>query len=49
LIKEQPRCLFGHEAEYHRKKPGANCKNGRKLDHLHNARNCTCERRDFEW
>ena len=43
-------CLFGHIAQYHRKKPEADCYNGRRLDHLHNiAKNCTCDRRDFEW
>ncbi|KAF2763787.1 glycosyl hydrolase [Teratosphaeria nubilosa] len=42
-------CLFGHVAQYHRKKVGAKCYNGRELDHLHNiARNCTCSRKDFE-
>ncbi|KAF2733241.1 vacuolar protein sorting/targeting protein 10 [Polyplosphaeria fusca] len=48
MLKEQPQCLFGHIAEYHRKKPDANCYNGRKIDHLHHYDNCTCERRDFE-
>jgi hypothetical protein len=44
-------CLFGHVAEYHRKKvTSADCFNGRRIDHLHNiARNCTCTRKDFEW
>lgn len=47
---EDKRCLFGHEAQYHRKKSGVKCKNGRKIDHLHNiARNCSCTRADFEW
>jgi len=43
-------CLFGHVAEYHRKKvKSADCFNGRRIDHLHNiARNCTCTRKDFE-
>lgn len=42
-------CLFGHIAQYHRKKPERECYNGRELQHLHNiAQNCTCERRDFE-
>ena len=49
LLDDQ-QCLFGHEAQYHRKKRDAKCYNGRKIDHLHNiARNCTCTRRDFEW
>jgi hypothetical protein len=47
---QKSNCLFGHVAQYHRKKEGATCFNGRKIDHLHNiARNCTCIRRDFEW
>ncbi|KAF2858043.1 glycosyl hydrolase [Piedraia hortae CBS 480.64] len=42
-------CLFGHVAQYHRKKTDASCYNGRELQHLHNiARNCTCTRMDFE-
>lgn len=42
-------CLFGHVAQYHRKKPESKCYNGRKIEHLHNiARNCTCTRADFE-
>jgi photosystem II stability/assembly factor-like uncharacterized protein len=47
---DDSQCLFGHEAEYHRKKRDAQCYNGRKIDHLHNIkRNCTCTRHDFEW
>jgi len=42
-------CLFGHVAQYHRKKLSAECFNGKRIDHLHNiARNCTCTRQDFE-
>ncbi|TKA31812.1 hypothetical protein B0A50_01891 [Salinomyces thailandicus] len=42
-------CLFGHVAQYHRKKLDAKCYNGREIQHLHSvARNCTCTRRDFE-
>ncbi|KAF1996247.1 vacuolar protein sorting/targeting protein 10 [Amniculicola lignicola CBS 123094] len=42
-------CLFGHVAQYHRKKDGVNCRNGERIDHLHNiSKNCTCQRRDFE-
>ncbi|KAI9701901.1 MAG: vacuolar protein sorting/targeting protein PEP1 [Candelina mexicana] len=42
-------CLFGHIAQYHRKKTGVNCYNGRKIDHLHNkVRDCECTRQDFE-
>lgn len=43
-------CLFGHIAEYHRKKIEADCFNGRRYESLHNiARNCSCTRQDFEW
>jgi hypothetical protein len=42
-------CLFGHVAQYHRKKPTADCYNGKKIDHLHKLlQNCTCTRQDFE-
>jgi hypothetical protein len=47
---DDSQCLFGHVAQYHRKRADADCYNGEKIDHLHNiARNCTCTRRDFEW
>ena len=43
-------CLFGHVAQYHRKKTEADCFNGRRFKSLHNiARNCSCTRQDFEW
>jgi hypothetical protein len=43
-------CLFGHVAQYFRKRTDAKCFNGRNIRHLHNiAKNCTCTRRDFEW
>ena len=43
-------CLFGHVMQYHRKKPEADCFNGRMIEHLHDiAENCTCTRQDFEW
>lgn len=49
-LQDDSQCLFGHVAQYHRKKPGVKCYNGERIDHLHNiARNCTCTRRDFEW
>jgi hypothetical protein len=49
MLKDDKRCLFGHVAQYHRKRTDRNCYNGRKLDHLHNIeRNCSCTRRDFE-
>ncbi|MCJ1297587.1 vacuolar protein sorting/targeting protein PEP1 [Hypocenomyce scalaris] len=42
-------CLFGHVSQYHRKKPEADCYNGRLIHQLHNiARNCSCTRQDFE-
>lgn len=50
LQQDDQQCLFGHVAEYHRKKPGAECYNGDRIDHLHSiAKNCTCTRQDFEW
>jgi hypothetical protein len=43
-------CLFGHVSQYHRKKPTADCYNGRMIPRLHDiARNCSCTRRDYEW
>ncbi|KZM26286.1 hypothetical protein ST47_g2590 [Ascochyta rabiei] len=49
MQQDQPECLFGHVAEYHRKKRDARCRNGERIDHMHEiARNCTCTRRDFE-
>lgn len=43
-------CLFGHEAQYHRKKLDRNCYNGPKVERLHSAgKDCECTRRDFEW
>ncbi|KAF2277402.1 vacuolar protein sorting/targeting protein 10 [Westerdykella ornata] len=46
---DDPECLFGHVAQYHRKKRGVKCRNGEIITHLHNiARNCTCTRRDYE-
>ncbi|KIW22974.1 uncharacterized protein PV07_11214 [Cladophialophora immunda] len=42
-------CLFGHVAQYHRKRADAKCYNGKIISHLHNiARNCSCTRQDFE-
>lgn len=42
-------CLFGHVAQYHRKRVDAECYNGKTIDHLHNiAQNCSCTRQDFE-
>ena len=43
-------CLFGHVAQFYRKKVDADCYNGRRYRQLHNyAKNCTCTRQDFEW
>jgi len=42
-------CLFGHVAQYHRKKPDAQCYNGRSINHLHRIlQTCECTREDFE-
>ena len=43
-------CLFGHVAQYHRKRPDVNCYNGKtEIVHLHSiARNCSCTRQDYE-
>ncbi|GME22228.1 hypothetical protein GTA08_BOTSDO13400 [Neofusicoccum parvum] len=42
-------CLFGHVAQYHRKKLGAECWNGHDIQQLHDIkRNCSCTRADFE-
>ena len=47
---QKDNCLFGHVAQYHRKKPEKNCYNGPDIQHLHNvSRDCACTREDFEW
>ena len=44
------KCLFGHQAQYFRKKLDAECYNGPKLPKLHKIlNNCACTRQDFEW
>ncbi|KAF2467591.1 vacuolar protein sorting/targeting protein 10 [Lindgomyces ingoldianus] len=49
ILDDQQQCLFGHVAEYHRKKRDSKCFNGMKIDHLHEIKeNCSCTRRDFE-
>ncbi|KAG9188424.1 vacuolar protein sorting/targeting protein 10 [Alternaria panax] len=49
LQQEEPQCLFGHVAQYHRKKRNAKCRNAQRIDQMHAiARNCSCTRRDFE-
>ncbi|KAK8162966.1 vacuolar protein sorting/targeting protein 10 [Phyllosticta citrichinensis] len=46
---QEDNCLFGHVAQYHRKKIGAKCWNEHDIQKLHNiAKNCTCTRQDFE-
>lgn len=47
--KQPDGCLFGHKAEYLRKKTDRTCFNGQKLQHLWGFDNCTCTRQDFEW
>ena len=42
-------CLFGHQSQYYRKKPGQKCFNSYRLRHKYNEKNCTCLRSDFEW
>jgi len=50
LQPDDKQCLFGHVAEYHRKKRDAKCRTGERIDHMHNiASNCSCTRRDYEW
>ena len=50
LQQDQPECLFGHVAQYHRKKRGVKCRNAQRIDQMHDiARNCSCTRRDYEW
>lgn len=47
---QEGNCLFGHVAQYHRKKLDRDCYNGFKTEGLHSiARNCSCTRQDFEW
>ena len=44
------KCLFGHEAQYVRKKVDADCYNGPVISKLHGIlQNCSCTRQDFEW
>ena len=43
-------CLFGHVAQYLRKRLDRECYNGFKAEGLYNiAKNCSCTRQDFEW
>ncbi|KAI9695291.1 MAG: vacuolar protein sorting/targeting protein PEP1 [Bogoriella megaspora] len=46
---QEKNCLFGHVAEYYRKKSGRNCFIGRMDQKLHGiAYDCECTRQDFE-
>ena len=45
----QDDCLFGHVAQYHRKKLDAECFNGEGMQDTHIIKqNCSCTRQDFE-
>ncbi|KAG9238283.1 hypothetical protein BJ875DRAFT_451561 [Amylocarpus encephaloides] len=47
--KQDDDCLFGHVAQYPRKRVESKCYNPRKIPGLQNiAKNCSCTRRDFE-
>ena len=47
---QEDNCLFGHVAQYHRKRPEANCFIGQSVEKLHFIpHNCPCTREDFEW
>jgi Sortilin, neurotensin receptor 3,/Sortilin, neurotensin receptor 3, C-terminal len=47
---QEGNCLFGHVAQYHRKRLDRECYNGFKTEGLHRiATNCSCTRLDFEW
>ena len=46
------KCLFGHEAQYYRRRvdPPSECYVGSKIPQPHRVlRNCTCTRMDYEW
>ena len=48
--KQKDNCLFGHKAQYHRKKLDADCYNGPTIEKLHSiSEDCACVREDFEW
>lgn len=49
---QEDNCLFGHIAQYHRKKPEAKCFNGLNANFKSKdgvSKNCACTRQDFEW
>ncbi|KAI9806669.1 MAG: hypothetical protein M1825_006126 [Sarcosagium campestre] len=46
---QKDNCLFGHKARYLRKKPKAQCYNGRKIQHVHDIKeDCDCTNYDYE-
>ena len=47
---QEGNCLFGHVAQFVRKKPKSNCYNGRPIIKFRDiSKNCSCTRQDFEW
>ena len=47
---QEDNCLFGHIAQFHRKRPERDCYNGPGIEKLHRiSHNCSCTREDFEW
>lgn len=46
---EDADCLFGHVAQFWRKKRGRKCYNGIMSDKMHSKKDCKCSNRDFEW
>ncbi|KAK8137704.1 vacuolar protein sorting/targeting protein PEP1 [Apiospora sp. TS-2023a] len=46
--KQPEGCLFGHQTQYLRKKPGSQCFNEQTLHHTYGIKNCSCTRQDFE-
>ena len=48
--RQKDNCLFGHIAQYHRKRPEKNCFNALSIEKIHSiSQNCSCTREDFEW
>ncbi|KAI5298118.1 hypothetical protein KEM56_004305, partial [Ascosphaera pollenicola] len=46
---QEDNCLFGHIAQYHRKKTESKCYNDEEIQHLsHIKKNCECTRQDYE-
>ena len=46
---QQGKCLFGHVAQYARKKIARQCWNMLRVEHPPVIQNCTCTRQDYEW